>query len=57
MAGSSVRNRSEPVTVETPRGPVVEEARSLTLYWDGTTQDGVYETIPKPRCLSRTTNN
>src|SRR5437660_11355736 len=22
MAGSSVRNRSEPVTVETPRGPV-----------------------------------
>src|SRR3954447_1086203 len=22
-------------------GPVVEEARALTIYWDGTTQDGV----------------
>src|SRR5262249_17438783 len=24
-------------------GPVVEEARALTIYWDGTTQDGVDE--------------
>ena len=29
-------------------GPVVEEARALTIYWDGTTQDGVDEKIPKP---------
>ena len=34
-------------------GPVVEEARALTLYWDGTTQDGVDETIPNPRYLFR----
>src|SRR3954447_21581156 len=27
-------------------GPVVEEARALTIYWDGTTQDGVDEKIP-----------
>ena len=28
-------------------GPAVEEARALTIYWDGTTQDGVDEKIPK----------
>ena len=38
-------------------GPVVEEARTLTLYWDGTTQDGVDETIPNPRYLFRSTDN
>ena len=38
-------------------GPVVEEARALTLYWDGTTQDGVEEKIPKPRYLFRSTDN
>jgi branched-chain amino acid transport system substrate-binding protein len=27
-------------------GPVVEEARALTIFWDGTTQDGVDEKIP-----------
>ncbi|HEY2184920.1 MAG TPA: ABC transporter substrate-binding protein, partial [Xanthobacteraceae bacterium] len=27
-------------------GPAVEEARALTIYWDGTTQDGVDEKIP-----------
>src|SRR5215510_13320555 len=26
-------------------GPVVEETRALTIYWDGTTQDGVDEKI------------
>src|SRR4029450_4715035 len=30
-------------------GPVVEEARALTIYWDGTTQDGVDEKITNPR--------
>jgi branched-chain amino acid transport system substrate-binding protein len=38
-------------------GPVVEEARALTLYWDGTTQDGVDETIASPRYLFRSTDN
>ena len=38
-------------------GPVVEEARSLTIYWDGTTQDGVEEKIPNPRYLFRSTDN
>ena len=33
-------------------GPVVEEARALTIYWDGTTQDGVDETIPNPATCS-----
>src|SRR5262252_2244508 len=38
-------------------GPVVEEARALTIYWDGTTQDGVDETIPNPHYLFRSTDN
>jgi branched-chain amino acid transport system substrate-binding protein len=38
-------------------GPVVEEARALTLYWDGTTRDGVDETIANPRYLFRSTDN
>jgi len=38
-------------------GPVVEEARALTIYWDGTTQDGVDETIPNTRYLFRSTDN
>lgn len=38
-------------------GPVVEEARALTIYWDGTTQNGVNETMPNPRYLFRSTDN
>src|SRR5215467_9921783 len=38
-------------------GPAVEEARALTIYWDGTTQDGVDEKIPNPRYLFRSTDN
>src|SRR3954451_20459757 len=38
-------------------GPVVEEARALTIYWDGTTQGGVDEKIPNPRYLFRSTDN
>ena len=38
-------------------GPVVEEARALTIYWDGTTQDGVDETMPNPHYLFRSTDN
>src|SRR3954468_15278162 len=32
-------------------GPVIEEAKALTIYWDGTTQNGVDETIPDPKYL------
>src|SRR6202165_5357275 len=38
-------------------GPVVEESRALTIYWDGTTQDGVDEKIPNPRYLFKSTDN
>src|ERR1041384_5114771 len=38
-------------------GPAVEEARALTIYWDGTTQNGVDETIPNPKYLFRSTDN
>jgi branched-chain amino acid transport system substrate-binding protein len=38
-------------------GPVVEEARALTIYWDGTTQDGVDEKIPNPKYLFRSCDN
>ena len=38
-------------------GPVAEEAQALTIYWDGTTQDGVNEKLPNPRYLFRSTDN
>ena len=38
-------------------GPVVEEARALTIFWDGTTQDGVVEKLPNPKFLFRSTDN
>src|SRR6185436_7350251 len=38
-------------------GPAAEEARALTIYWDGTTQDGVVEKMPNPRYLFRSTDN
>jgi branched-chain amino acid transport system substrate-binding protein len=38
-------------------GPVVEEARALTIYWDGTTQDGVDEKLLNPKYLFRSTDN
>lgn len=38
-------------------GPAVEEARALTIYWDGTTQNGVDETVPNPKYLFRSTDN
>ena len=34
-------------------GPVVEEARALTIFWDGTTQDGVDEKLANARYLFR----
>lgn len=38
-------------------GPAAEDMKALTIYWDGTTQDGVKETMPKPRYVFRSTDN
>jgi branched-chain amino acid transport system substrate-binding protein len=38
-------------------GPVVEESRVLTIFWDGTTQDGVDEKLPNPKYLFKSTDN
>jgi len=38
-------------------GPVLEESRILTVFWDGTTQDGVKETMRRPRWVFRSTDN
>lgn len=37
--------------------PVAEEERALLLLWDGTTQDGVKETMPDPKFVFRATDN
>src|SRR6202171_804709 len=37
--------------------PGAEEAQELLVVWDGTTQDGVKETMPKPRYVFRSTDN
>jgi branched-chain amino acid transport system substrate-binding protein len=38
-------------------GPALEESRILTVFWDGTTQDGVNETMPRSRWVFRSTDN
>jgi len=38
-------------------GPVAEEMKALLIMWDGTTQDGVDETMPHPRYIFRSTDN
>ena len=38
-------------------GAVAEEMKVLTIFWDGTTQDGVKETMPNPRYIFRSTDN
>jgi branched-chain amino acid transport system substrate-binding protein len=38
-------------------GPVVEESRAFTIFWDGTTQDGVDEKLPNARYLFKSTDN
>lgn len=38
-------------------GRSAEELKTITIYWDGTTQDGVKETMPKPHYLFRSTDN
>lgn len=37
--------------------PAAEDSKMLTVFWDGTTQDGVKETMPKPRYLFRSNDN
>jgi len=38
-------------------GPAAEEMKALTIFWDGTTQDGVKETMLNPRYVFRSTDN
>jgi branched-chain amino acid transport system substrate-binding protein len=38
-------------------GPAAEESKTLTLLWDGTTQDGVKEMMPNPKYLFRAIDN
>ena len=38
-------------------GPVAEDMKALVIFWDGTTQDGVKETMPNPRYVFRSTDN
>jgi branched-chain amino acid transport system substrate-binding protein len=38
-------------------GPVAEDLRTLWLAWDGTTQKGVEETMPRPRYAFRSVDN
>ncbi|MDR7093558.1 ABC transporter substrate-binding protein [Hydrogenophaga laconesensis] len=37
--------------------PAAEDSRVPTIFWDGTTQDGVKETMPKPRFVFRSNDN
>ena len=38
-------------------GAVAEEMKALLIFWDGTTQDGVKETLPNPRYVFKSTDN
>ena len=38
-------------------GAVAEEMKALTIFWDGTTQDGVKETMPNKRYVFCSTDN
>src|SRR4051794_11285701 len=38
-------------------GAVAEEMKALLIFWDGTTQDGVNETMANPRYVFRSTDN
>ena len=38
-------------------GPAAEEMKALTIFWDGTTQDGVKETMVNPRYVFKSTDN
>jgi len=38
-------------------GPVAEDMKALVIFWDGTTQDGVKETMPNKRYVFCSTDN
>lgn len=38
-------------------GPVVEDNKALTIFWDGTTQDGVNEKLPNAKFCFKSTDN
>jgi branched-chain amino acid transport system substrate-binding protein len=38
-------------------GPAAEDMKALTIFWDGTTQDGVKETMPNKRYVFCSTDN
>jgi len=37
--------------------PAAEDSEVITVFWDGTTQDGVDETMPAPKYVFRSTDN
>lgn len=37
--------------------PAAEDSRMITIFWDGTTQDGVKETLPNPKFVFRSNDN
>jgi branched-chain amino acid transport system substrate-binding protein len=43
--------------VSLPMAPTLEDMQALTIFWDGTTQDGVKETMPSPKYVFKSTDN
>lgn len=43
--------------VSLPIAPTLEEMRALTIFWDGTTQDGLKETMASPKYIFKSTDN
>jgi branched-chain amino acid transport system substrate-binding protein len=43
--------------VSLPMAPTLEDMQALTIFWDGTTQDGVKETMPAPKYVFKSTDN
>jgi branched-chain amino acid transport system substrate-binding protein len=43
--------------VSLPMAPTLEDMQALTIFWDGTTQDGVKETLPSPKFVFKSTDN
>ncbi len=43
--------------VSLPIAPALEDMQVLTVLWDGTTEDGVKETMPSPKYVFKSTDN
>lgn len=43
--------------VSLPMAPTLEDMQALTILWDGTTEDGVKETMPSPKYIFKSTDN